>query len=481
MKLNKQILTVLAVLVVLGLLTALLFFLFPAAPRQAQPAEVVLSDRAQNAFASADITNASGHCTVSYKNGVFSCDALDGLPLSQAACELLAAQCTSLTATGPVPQPSGSGADDFGFTHPTAAVQVVFSDAGGIGIEIGARVAGTGQYYIRVDKSTSVYLVDGSAVSQLLTGVSGYLDLSLTPSGTDANTTPSRIDLLRGGTELHLQKLTSPETDAQGVTYRFVLDDTRRDYVDPDSYETYFGDLGTLAADGVVTMNPTDVDLEVYGLAEKDAPEILRYTMLGETITLRIGSKGSGFYYLYREGVPAIYRLPELSVTWDDATRYALMSRYLLAPDAADVREIDIETDGIVRRLVFEDTGSVTLDGTPLTAAVADSFYKLITSLRAEYELTDPVDNIAPAMTLTFIYRDRVRGAAAASPAPSAAPSAAAAGYRTDVVRFIPYGAKRCAIEINGSAAYVVRSAYVTRVLEAMDGLGSGQPVSAAW
>ena len=33
----------------------------------------------------------------------------------------------------------------------------------------------------------------------------------------------------------------------------------------------------------------------------------------------------------------------------------------------------------------------------------------------------------------------------------------------------------------NGSAAYVVRSAYVTRVLEAMDGLGSGQPVSAAW
>ena len=69
------------------------------------------------------------------------------------------------------------------------------------------------------------------------------------------------------------------------------------------------------------------------------------------------------------------------------------------------------------------------------------------------------------------------RSTSASSGLPSAAPS----GYRTDVVRFIPYGAKRCAIEINGSAAYVVRSAYVTRVLEAMDGLGSGQPVSAAW
>lgn len=105
MKINKQFLTALLVFLVLGVCTLLLFFLLPSAAHGAAAEPVTLSDRAQNAFASAEVTNAGGSYTVTAEDGVFACDLLAGLPVSQAAFEQLAQQCTSLTAEGPVAPP----------------------------------------------------------------------------------------------------------------------------------------------------------------------------------------------------------------------------------------------------------------------------------------------------------------------------------------------------------------------------------------
>ncbi len=475
MKINKQFLTALLVFLVLGIGTLLLFFFLPPAAHGAAAEPVTLSDRAQNAFVSAEITNAGGRYVVTAEDGVFSCDLLAGLPVSQAAFERLAQECTSLTADRPAPAPDEDAAPDYGFEHPLAQARAVYSDGSGIFIEVGAQIAGTDQYYIRVDHSTSVYLIGREAIRCLLADISAYLDLSLTPDGVDEDTLPSSISVFSGARSLQLEKLALPETDGAGFSYRYRLSGSRPAYVDPDAYETYFGGLGGLEADGVVTMRPTAVDLKEYGLADEDACDGISFTMLGQTVRLRLGRLSGDFYYVLREGVPAIYRLSRLAVTWDDADEYALMSRYLMAPDPDKVQEILIEGGGASYHFTL-DNGFVSLDGAPLTADTFDSFYALLCSLRAEYKLGDPAQNIPPDLTVTFVYTDPA--GPASSPAPDGAQDSF---YRTDVIRFIPYGPKRHAIEINGAALYAVRSTYVTKVLGVLATLQDGQIVSAVW
>ena len=117
MKVKHQFFAALGCFLALGLAALALMALAPAgqaAPGALSP--VVLSDRAQNAFASARVTNASGSYTVQASGiGTYTCPELAGLPASQQAFEGLAQQCTSLTAYGPA-----EPAEDYGFDRPTA-------------------------------------------------------------------------------------------------------------------------------------------------------------------------------------------------------------------------------------------------------------------------------------------------------------------------------------------------------------------------
>ncbi len=477
MRFNKQFTAALVAFAVLGLLVLALFALLPDTYRQ-DNLPVTLSDRAQNAFAAGIITNASGSYTVQEKNGVFNCETLDGLPTSQQAFETLAQQCTSLTAYGPVDQAHATPAD-YGFDTPTATANVTYSDAGGIHIEVGAAVAGTSQYYIRVDKSAAIYRIDKNEIRYLLADQSAYLDLSLTPSGTDSSTLPTAITLTQNDTTLSLKRLDAVAVDGVGLTYQYQLQNERGSYVDPDSYKTYFGELPQLKALGVVTMDPTELDLQEYGLSPKSKtpPTVLSFTMLGETITLRIGNRSGDFYYLYREGIPAIYRLDALAATWDGVTEYALMSRYLMAPLQSSLRGITITTADTSYQ--FDLTQSPPLfGGSTIMPSSMDAFYTLLCSLRAEYEMTEPAQNIPPDLSITLVYDELSPPPAAGGGTPE---QDVQPPWRTDTIRFIPYGTKRYAIEINGTAQYAVRSAYVAKVLAVLATLPNGAPVSPIW
>ena len=237
--------------------------------------------------------------------------------------------------------------------------------------------------------------------------------------------------------------------------------------MDPDAYTTYFGGIETLKADDVVTLYPTEVELKEYGLSAAQPCSTLSFTVLGEQVTLRIGDFSGSFYYVYREGVPAVYRLSSLAVTWEGADEYALMTRYLMAPDPAALRSVQIE--GAELSVQFVNTGAGWLwNDVPLSDETFDSFYLLLCSLRAEYEIEDPVQNILPEMTVTFVYNEPIE-------------EEGQTDYRTDVIRFIPYGIKRHAIEINGEARYAVRSTYVSTILSALGGLWDGQVLELSW
>ena len=469
MKIGKQFLTALLVFLALGCFVLFLSFFLPSRTSSSQEDAVTLSDRAQNAFSSVEIENASGSYTITYDDDGYHCDQLKGLPLSAAAFDELAKECTSLTAWGPLEQPRNSdgGVPDYGFSFPVARAEAVYSDGGGILIEIGAQVTGANQYYIRVNGSSSVYRIDRSSIRYLLSDPSVYLDLSLAPSTADGGSSPSKIRLTQGQTVLELERMRTAQTDGAGFSYNYQLVGKHPYYVDPDAFETYFGGLKSLKAEDVVTLYPTDVELKEYGISADAPKNTLSFTVLGETVTLRIGNFSGDFYYVYREGIPAVYRLSALSVTWDGADEYALMSRYLMAPDPDTLHSIQIEGEGVSGQFIRTETGWLWKDA-PLSEETFDSFYRLLCSLRAEYQIEDPVQNILPEMTVTFVYNENTQQEGTSGP-------------RTDIIRFIPYGIKRHAIEINGEACYAVRSTYVSTVLSALSNLQDGQVLDSSW
>ena len=467
MKISKQFYTSLVVFALLGVGVIALSLLFPAS-RGKQQTEVTLADRAQNAFAQVEIVNAGGSYQVTYEDDVYRCPQLSGLPLSQAAFDELARECTSLSAVGPLQQDPDHPVD-YGFDFPLARAQASYSDGGGILIEVGSQIAGTDQYYIRVNGSNSVYQVGRSSIRYLLADISSYLDLSLSPSEEGNTALPSQIVFTENGQTLQLDRLYSTRTDAMGMSYQYQLAGDRPSYVDPDAFETYFGELASLKASGVVTLYPSDVELRQYGLSNTSDYSTLSFTLLGEQVTLRIGNLAGDFYYVYREGVPAVYRLSASDAHWVGVTRYALMSRYLMAPTVDTLREIRIDTKDT--SYLFDLTGSgILFNDQSLSAETFEQFYTLLCSVRAEYEMEDPLQNIPPELTVTFVYDE-----------PAVNPQQEDQLYRTEVVRFIPYGIKRHAIEIDGVAEYAVRSSYVSRILSVLPLLEDGQTIDPTW
>ena len=467
MKINKQFFTSLLAFTVLGVLAVSLSLFFPSSRSEA-PTEVTLSDRAQNAFASVEIINAGGAYSVTAEDGVYSCDRLAGLPLSQSACDELARECTSLTAVGPLVQDPDAPVD-YGFDFPLAQAQATYSDGGGISIEVGAQITGTDQYYIRVNGGNTVYQIGRSSIRYLLSDISSYLDLSLSPVEEAGNALPSSIEWTTNGQTLRLDRLPIPQTDGMELSYSYQLAGDRLSYVDPDAFTTYFDQLSTLRADGVVTLYPSEPELKEYGLSDESDYSTLSFTLLGQSVTLRIGNFTGNFYYLYREGVPAVYRLNLSEAHWIGVTRYALMSRYLMAPALDTLREIQIEASGQTYLFDLTET-SVSFNGEFLSQETFEQFYRLLCSLRAEYEMEDPMQNIPPDAVITFVYDEPLAGTELPD-----------SGYRTEVIRFIPYGVKRHAIEIDGTAQYAVRSSYLSRLLFVLSDLQDGQEIDPTW
>ncbi|HIV87437.1 MAG TPA: DUF4340 domain-containing protein [Candidatus Pygmaiobacter gallistercoris] len=466
MKISKQFFTSLIVFAVLGAGAVFLSLFFPQNPGE-QQTEVTLSDRAQNAFASAEVTNTQGSYSVLQEDGTYQCEQLAGLPLSQEAFDELARECTSLSAIGPLVQDPEEPVD-YGFDHPLARVQASYSDGGGILIEVGSQLIGSDQYYIRVNGGSSVYRIDRASIAYLLSDISSYLDLSLSPVDGEANALPTTIQLTRGEQTLRLDRLPYTQTDGMGLRYNYRLVGDRPAYVDPDAFNTYFDDLASLKASGVAILYPSNFELQQYGLADTDRYATLSFAMLGRQVTLRIGLCADDFYYIYREGVPAIYRLAADDAHWTGVSWYALMSRYLMAPTAESLRQIQIDADG--KTYLFDLTGSrIRLNDQYLSNETFGQFYQLLCSVRAEYQMEEPLQNIPPEMTVTFVFDQ-----------PAAQPQGDQY-YRTEIVRFIPYGIKRHAIEIDGVAEYAVRSNYLAQVLTVLPNLQDGDSIDPNW
>ena len=351
----------------------------------------------------------------------------------------------------------------YGFDKPTATVKMTFKD---------------NSWYVKTDKSDTVYLVANSGVSFAMNSELSYVNkATLTAAYDSENDKVNRVRIERKDLDkdIVLDKLpeeTEKEFSSTYVAYEMsshnnILADDELDK------EVIYGLFGISASD-VFAVSPTDEQKKQAGLDDPNCT----VTMVSnkETVTkLTLGSavytvtkndetgeeiKTITGYYGMLSGKDAIYVFSPDSLPWLTATPENMLYKLFLTPYIYYLDGVTIY-DSDRKAYDFTITGdadksSFTYEGKEVDSAKFKAFYQYLLSAYAEQIYLDDLtgDNKFIA-GVTYDHREE--------------------GKENDVVEFYASESDRtCIIVVNGDVRYKVRQIYATRLLENLNALLSG-------
>ena len=368
----------------------------------------------------------------------------------------------------------------YGFDNPTATVKMTFKDnkAEDITCLIGIKYEGENSWYVKTDKSDTVYLVANSGVSFAMNNELSYVNKSTLIASFDSeNDTVNRIRIERKDLEkdIVLDKLPEETEKEFSSTYVGYAMSSHNGILADDELDknVVYGLYGISASD-VFAVSPTDEQKKQAGLDDPDCT----VTMVSneDTVTkLTIGSavytvtkndetgeeiKTITGYYGMLSDKDAIYVFSPDSLPWLTATPEGMLYKLFLTPYIYYLDGVTIY-DSDRKAYDFKITGdaddsSCTYDGKEVDSAKFKSFYQYLLSAYAEQiyieDLTDDNKFIAG---VTYDHREE--------------------GKENDVVEFYASESDRtCIIVVNGDVRYKVRQIYATRLLENLNALLTG-------
>ena len=368
----------------------------------------------------------------------------------------------------------------YGFDNPTATVKMTFKDnkAEDITCLIGIKYEGENSWYVKTDKSDTVYLVANSGVSFAMNNELSYVNKSTLIASFDSeNDTVNRIRIERKDLEkdIVLDKLPEETEKEFSSTYVGYAMSSHNGILADDELDknVVYGLYGISASD-VFAVSPTDEQKKQAGLDDPDCT----VTMVSneDTVTkLTIGSavytvtkndetgeeiKTITGYYGMLSDKDAIYVFSPDSLPWLTATPEGMLYKLFLTPYIYYLDGVTIY-DSDRKAYDFKITGdaddsSFTYDGKEVDSAKFKSFYQYLLSAYAEQiyieDLTDDNKFIAG---VTYDHREE--------------------GKENDIVEFYASESDRtCIIVVNGDVRYKVRQIYATRLLENLNALLTG-------
>lgn len=368
----------------------------------------------------------------------------------------------------------------YGFDKPTATIKMTFKDnkADDVTCLVGIKYEGENSWYVKTDKSNTVYLVSNSGVSFAMNDKLSYVNKSTLVASYDSkNDTVNRVRVERKDLEkdIVLDKLPEEKEKEFSSTYVAYAMSSHNGILADDELDqkVVYGLYGISASD-VFAVSPTDEQKKQAGL---DVPDCT-VTMVSneDTVTkLSIGSavynvtkneetgeeiKTITGYYGMLSDKDAIYvfspdDLPWLTVTPESILYKLFLTPYIYYLDGVTIYDSDRKAYDF--KIVGDaDNASFSYDGKEVDAAKFKSFYQYLLSAYAEQiyidDLTDDNKFIAG---ITYDHREE--------------------GKENDAVEFYSSESDRtCIIVVNGDVRYKVRQIYATRLLENLNALLTG-------
>lgn len=368
----------------------------------------------------------------------------------------------------------------YGFDKPTATIKMTFKDnkADDVTCLVGIKYEGENSWYVKTDKSNTVYLVSNSGVSFAMNDKLSYVNKSTLVASYDSkNDTVNRVRVERKDLEkdIVLDKLPEEKEKEFSSTYVAYAMSSHNGILADDELDqkVVYGLYGISASD-VFAVSPTDEQKKQAGLDDPDCT----VTMVSneDTVTkLSIGSavynvtkneetgeeiKTITGYYGMLSDKDAIYvfspdDLPWLTVTPESILYKLFLTPYIYYLDGVTIYDSDRKAYDF--KIVGDaDNASFSYDGKEVDAAKFKSFYQYLLSAYAEQiYLDDLTDDNKFIAGITYDHREE--------------------GKENDAVEFYSSESDRtCIIVVNGDVRYKVRQIYATRLLENLNALLTG-------
>ena len=368
----------------------------------------------------------------------------------------------------------------YGFDKPTATIKMAFKDnkADDITCLVGIKYEGENSWYVKTDKSNTVYLVSNSGVSFAMNDELSYVNKSTLVASYDSeNDTVNRVRVERKDLEkdIVLDKLPEETEKEFSSTYvAYAMSSHNGILADDELDQKVVYGLYGISASGVFAVSPTDEQKKQAGLDDPDCT----VTMVSneDTVTkLTIGSavytvtkndetgeeiKTITGYYGMLSDKDAIYvfspdDLPWLTVTPENILYKLFLTPYIYYLDGVTIYDSDRKAYDF-KITGDADNSSFSYDGKEVDSAKFKAFYQYLLSAYAEQiYLDDLTDGNKFIAGITYDHREE--------------------GKENDVVEFYSSESDRtCIIVVNGDVRYKVRQVYATRLLENLNALLSG-------
>lgn len=358
---------------------------------------------------------------------------------------------------------------DFGLEEPRATAKVTYTDDTSSIIRIGNEAAGEAGTYVAFGTSKDVYLVNSTDVQCFLYSVNNFISLSITDTMQDSeNAAFSKVTI--NGTHFDDEIVLVPNKD-EAIEAAYLLQEPLSVPANAIEAGDIAGNIRGLYAEAVVCVNPSDDQLDSYGLSKPYAQ--ISATYPDTEITLKSSApKDDGIVYVYNPDKNVIYSIQLAAVCWAKTSVELLMPETPMNAKLRYIDEIsfsagDTDFDLNVKTTVEETTddsgneqenvtSTASYDGKELNTDDFNVFFQNITMIKnlgaADSDGKDKV------MTVTFRYTtDR-----------SADTLTVYSG--SDSSKYI--------LEYNGKTVGTVSKTYINSLIEGADNLIAGKTVA---
>ncbi len=365
----------------------------------------------------------------------------------------------------------------YGLDKPRATVRIEYTDGSSAGIFIGQEEPLSDGVYAQLSGDKAVYLMPRAYTIRFVMPVENFIRYEITPTRKLDSALAVVRDVSFGGSALPEpiviqwvdEKNGQQMRDAAsfGVSTHLIRSPGFHE-LDQAAGNKVFQSMLGIVSEGIIAYNCDRKTMAAYGF--NDPYLTADFTIINgrdtqpEEYRLRIVKQDDGSLILTCNDNGVIYKI--LDVAFTNVSYEQLVMRWFLTPFITDLKKMTaVSPEGKMEFALSGDKNkdlAVTLDGKHLDTELFRSYFRLVTSAYNDGKPRIPSGpEGVPVFTVVYDYKDLQKP--------------------DDVMKLYPYDDRRVLVEVNGTAEFTMKKAYLERVLQAEKSLKEGTPIQENW
>lgn len=361
---------------------------------------------------------------------------------------------------------TGKNPEEYGLDDPRAVVTAAFEDGTKSVYKVGNAAPADLGTYIQFNDDKAIYLVANDSVDSFMFSPLDLISKEITTAAQDEDNSEIKSLTLTGANYPQKIVMKPNDDETNGAYYKMTSPKTQPVNVTNGSAVT--GAVRGLSADKVAAVNPTDKQLQKFGLSKPAA--VLEAVYPDATVKLTASKEdGDGNVYLMVSGKDVVFQIASSKVPWATSDYDSLVYEYVLKPKLDFVSQVDISADGksYTFKITKEEkeekaTGSkttehkVTCGKTEVQSSYFETFFDTLADVQRVSSAGKQNASGKAVLTVTYHYNN---------------------GKDSDTVKYYSADGRNILAEINGSADCLIYDTYTNKIRSDLPAIAAGKRV----